>query len=260
MAEFIAVFHGVSPQIRRVEIDRPWTWLARGWTDLLSAPRISMAYGALITAISVALAAVLFLADIPYLLLPMAAGFFLVAPLIATGLYETSRRREAGEPVALGSVIAAWKRNGGQIANLGVALMLLHLAWVRIATLLFALFFEGAHPALGAIIDTVFFSPASLPFLATGSAIGFVLAAFAFALTAVSIPMLLDRDVNVFTAIATSFSAVRHNWRPMTLWAGLIVVFTAVGMATFFLGLILVMPLIGHATWHAYRDLVVPVR
>ena len=142
----------------------------------------------------------------------------------------------------------------------GVVLMLLHLAWVRVATLLFALFFDGAHPTWGTIIDTVFFSRASLPFLATGCAVGFALACAAFALGAVSIPMLLDRDAGVFASIATSVAAVRHNWRPMALWAALIVVFTAAGMATLFVGLAVAMPLIGHATWHAYRDLVAPVR
>ncbi|MBL8696846.1 MAG: DUF2189 domain-containing protein [Alphaproteobacteria bacterium] len=244
------------PLIRRVEIDRPWLWLAKGWADMLAAPRISIAYGALIAAISVAIVAALFLMDMPYFTLPMAAGFFLVAPLVAVGLYETSRRLEAGEPVTLAAALAAILRNRAQLANLGIVLMLINLAWVRIATLLFALFFQGAHPTWGSIIDTIFFSPVSIPFLATGTVVGLCLAVCAFSLGAVSIPMLLDRDVNVFVAVMTSISAVRHNWRPMALWAALIVVFTAAGMATFFIGLAVVMPLIGHATWHAYRDVV----
>jgi uncharacterized membrane protein len=260
MNDTLAVFDGPTPLVRRVEIDRPWTWLSRGWNDLLAAPGISLAYGVLISGVSMALAATLLLFEMPYLLLPMAAGFFLVAPLIAVGLYETSRRLEAGEPVSLRHAIAAIRRNRMQLANLGVALMLIHLVWVRAATLLYALFFNKAHPGWGAIIDTVFFSAVSLPFLATGTLIGFALAVVAFAIGAVSIPMLLDREINVFTAIVTSVSAVRHNWRPMALWAALIVVFTAVGMATLFVGLVVAMPLIGHATWHAYRDLVVPVR
>jgi len=260
MNDTLAVFDGPSPHIRRVEIDRPWTWLAKGWNDLLAAPRISLLYGALIAAASIVLAGTLLLVDLPYLLLPMAAGFFLVAPLIAVGLYETSRRLETGEPVSLAAALGALKRNRAQLANLGIALMLIHLIWVRAASLIFALFFNTAHPTWGRIIDTVFFSPESLPFLATGCAVGFVFAVVAFAIGAVSIPMLLDRDVNVFTAIVTSISAVRLNWQAMALWAALIVVFTAVGMATFFIGLIVVMPLIGHATWHAYRDMVLPVR
>lgn len=260
MNETVAVFDGPIPVVRRVEIDRPWTWLARGWNDLLAAPSISLAYGVLIAAASIALAATLMLVDLPYLLLPMAAGFFLVAPLIGVGLYETSRRLELGQPVSLQAALAAVKRNRAQLANLGIVLMLIHLLWVRAASLLFALFFNKSHPTWGTIIDTVFFSSVSLPFLATGGLIGFALAVIAFAIGAISIPMLLEREVNVFTAIVTSVSAVRINWRPMALWAALIVVFTAVGMATFFIGLAVAMPLIGHATWHAYRDVVLPVR
>ena len=260
MAETLSVFAGPSPAIRRIEIDRPWAWLAAGWNDMVAAPRVSLLHGAIISGASIALAATLLVVDMPWLLLPMAAGFFLVAPLVAVGLYETSRRLEAGEAATIAGALGAVRRHLAPLANLGVVLMLLHLAWVRIATLLFALFFDGAHPGWGTIIDTVFFSPASLPFLATGCLVGFVLACAAFAIGAVSIPMLIDRDVGVFPAIVTSIAAVRLNWRPMALWAALIVVFTVAGMATFFVGLAVAMPLVGHATWHAYRDLVVPVR
>jgi uncharacterized membrane protein len=247
-----------AARIRTVEIDRPWNWLASGWKDILAAPHVSLAYGGAIAAASIALWAALVAFGSIHLLLPLAAGFFLVAPLIAVGLYETSRRLAAREPVSLGHALGALRRNGTQVALLGVALMLLHLLWVRIATLLFALFFDRAHPTWGSIIDTVFFSPMSLPFLATGSVVGFGLAVVAFAIGALSIPMLIDRDVDVFAAIVASVNAVRANWRPMALWAALIVVFTAVGMATFFVGLAIALPLIGHATWHAYRDLVDP--
>lgn len=258
MADSLAVFAGPMPGIRSVEIDRPWLWLAKGWADLLAAPQISIAYGALVSAVSLAIVGALFLLDMPYFALPMAAGFFLVAPLVAVGLYETSRRLETGEPVSLAAALGAILRNRAQLANLGIVLMLINLAWARIATLLFALFFQGAHPTWGSIIDTIFFSSVSIPFLATGTIIGLCLALCAFAIGAVSIPMLLDRDVNVLVAVLTSFAAVRQNWRPMALWAALIVIFTVAGMATFFIGLTVVMPLIGHATWHAYRDIVQP--
>jgi uncharacterized membrane protein len=95
-----------------------------------------------------------------------------------------------------------------------------------------------------------------LAFLVVGSAIGFGLAVLAFAISAVSLPMLVDRPVSVFAAIATSVAAVRLNARPLALWAALIAAFVAFGVVTFYLGLIVVLPLIGHATWHAYRDLV----
>jgi len=134
--------------------------------------------------------------------------------------------------------------------------MLFNLAWVRIATLLFALFFSDVNPGLERLIQWTLFSPSSLPFLVVGGAVGAALAVVVFAISAVSLPLLLDRDENVFTAIATSVTAVRLNWQAMALWAALIVVFTGLGIVTLFIGLAVTLPLIGHATWHAYKDLV----
>jgi uncharacterized membrane protein len=218
----IPVFAEPSPRINRIPLDRPWVWLARGWIDLRHAPIPALAYGSALVLASFVVTGALLFAGMIYLLLPMAAGFFLVAPVIAVGLYE----------------------------------MLIHLFWVRIATLLFALFFHAGNPGWDGMLDAVFFSRVSLPFLVTGTLIGGVLAAVSFALSAVSIPMLLDREVNVFTAIATSWTAVTTNWKPMALWAVLIVFFTGIGLATFYLALAVTVPLIAFASWHAYRDLV----
>ena len=118
--------------------------------------------------------------------------------------------------------------------------------------------FGAPRNSIRELIDLTLFSPTALPFLIVGTALGAVLAALVFAISAISIPMLLDkRDCTVWVAIATSWVAVRANWKPMALWAVLIVAFTGFGMIPFFLGLAITMPLIGHATWHAYKDLVV---
>jgi uncharacterized membrane protein len=256
MMDAVPVFEDPSPRINRVPLDRPWVWLGRGWIDLRQAPGLALAYGAILVGASFAVTAALLFADMIYLLLPVAAGFFLVAPVAAVGLYEISRRHEMGLPVSGADVARAWRRNGAQIALLGLVLMLIHLFWVRIATLLFALFFHAGNPGWDGMIQTVFFSRVSLPFLVTGTLMGGVLAAISFAFSAVSIPMLLDRDVNVFTAIATSWTAVTSNWKPLALWAVLIVFFTGIGLATFYLALAVTVPLIAFASWHAYRDLV----
>jgi uncharacterized membrane protein len=256
-SDAVPVFTTPSPRIRVVPVDRPWLWLARGWTDMTRAPAVALAYGGCLVGASFLLTLGLALAELYYLILPLAAGFMLVAPLLAVGLYEVSRRLERGTPPpTLLEAVLAWRRNPLQIALSGLVLMLIHLAWVRIATLLFALFFEQAQPTLPGLLQVMFLSKFSLPFLATGAVIGAALAAFVFAISAVSFPMLLDRDVGVATAIATSFTAVAVNWRPMALWAGLIVVFTSLGLATLYLGLAVALPLIAMATWHAYRDLV----
>jgi uncharacterized membrane protein len=256
-SDAVPVFTTPSPRIRVVPVDRPWLWLARGWSDLTRAPAVALAYGASLVVVSFLLTLGLALAELYYLILPLAAGFMLLAPLLAVGLYEVSRRLERGAvPPTLLEAALAWRRNPLQIALSGLVLMLIHLAWVRLATLLFALFFEQAQPTLAGVLQVVFLSRLSLPFLATGALIGAALAAAVFAISAVSFPMLLDRDVGVATAIATSLTAVAVNWRPMALWAGLIVVFTSLGLATFYVGLALALPLVAMATWHCYRDVV----
>ena len=256
MSEAIQVFPSPGPKIRLVPIDRPWEWLAAGWRDYMRTPQIGLAYGAVLVVAGFAVVLCLYLADELYLVLPITAGFMFVAPALAVGLYEVSRRLQAGEAPTLGASVSAWRRNAGQIAALGLILMLLHLVWVRIAMLLYPLFFTGGNPDLADLPNILLFSPMSLPFLVVGTILGGCLAAVVFAISAVAIPMLVDRDVGVITAIATSVVAVRGNLRPMALWAAIIVVFTGAGLALFYVGLAVTLPLIAHASWHCYKDLV----
>ena len=140
---------------------------------------------------------------------------------------------------------------------MGLVLLFFNLAWMRLAQLLFALFEWRTMPSWDRFSDLVWFSSKSLPFLIVGVACGALLAAAAFAVGAFSIPYLLDRrESNLFEAIATSVAAVRFNWRPMVLWASLIVILTVIGMLPGLVGLVLTLPLVGFSTWHAYRDVV----
>ena len=257
MSETIAVFPTPRPLIRRVPVDRPWAWLAAGWRDIVAAPAASLSYG-LVPVAAGWLAIVLMLRfDLPYLVLPLSAGFFYVGPFIATGLYEISRRLEAGQPVDGKSTLMAWRRNPEQIALMGVLLLLFHLAWMRMAQLLFAIFEWRSVPSWDRFLDLVWTSSKSLPFLALGVGLGAFLAAIAFAIGAFSIPYLLDRrNSNMFEAIATSVAATRLNFRPMLLWAAVIVFLTGLGMIVGLLGLVVTLPLVAHATWHAYRDVI----
>jgi uncharacterized membrane protein len=257
MAETVAVFRAPQPHIRKVALDRPWLWLGAGWRDLRAAPLPSLAFGAAsVIAGWLAISLLLWL-DLPYLVLPLSAGFFFVGPFIAVGLYEISRRLEGGLPVDAEGTLLAWRRNPDQIALMGLLLLLLHLAWLRAAQLLFAMFEWQTVPSWDRFLDLAWHSARSLPFLTAGVAVGAVLAALAFAIGAFSMPYLLDRrGANLFEAIATSVTAVRLNLRPMMLWAGLIVLLVALAMIPGLLGLVVVLPVVAHATWHAYRDIV----
>lgn len=252
----IAVFSEASPRVRRVGNDRPWLWLAGGWEDMRRAAGVSVAWALIFVAVGAALTGGLAALGAYEAILPLAAGFPLVAPILVIGLYEVSRRLERGEAVDFKTPLLAWRRNAGQIGFLGFVLGFVFLAWMRIATLLFAWFFGTAPFAAGDFLNQVVLSGANILFLAIGTGIGAVLALVVFAISAVSVPMLLDREVNVFTAIATSVAAVRANPRPMLLWALLIVLFTGAGLLLALVGLILTLPLVAHATWHAYRELV----
>jgi uncharacterized membrane protein len=189
----------------------------------------------------------------------LAGGFLLIAPLLAVGLYEKSRALAANEYVSFGSTLTAAWRAIGRLSPFAAALLIIYLVWVRLAFLLFSLFLgtSGLPPA-HEFMPTLLFTAQGLGLLVVGTAIGAVLAAIVFAISAISIPMLMDRNIDAVTAMVRSAKAVIDNPRPMGLWAILIAGFMALGIATMGLGLVLAFPLIGHATWHAYRDFVSP--
>jgi uncharacterized membrane protein len=238
--------------------DDPWLWLAAGWRDLTRAPRLSLAYGAIFSFGSLGFVSGLIWLDLFYLLLPLGAGFMLVGPILAIGLYEGSRRLETGESVGFFDVLNGCRESLPRIMWAGGGLGLVMFAWMQIAALLFMLFFgDGHYPSEPQLMfEMLFYSPRGLAFIFVGSSIGAVIAFVVFAFSAISMPLLMERDVDFIAAGKISVDAVRHNLRPMLLWAALIGLFTATGIVTLFLGLIICFPLIGHSTWHAYRALV----
>jgi uncharacterized membrane protein len=231
-----------------------WRWLEKGWHDFRRAPVVGLAYGVGAVVLSYAVCFGLVLGGKAELLLPATGGFFLMAPIIVSGLYDVSRRLELGQPVSLRSALFAW-RSSGQILLMGGVLLFLHVVWIRLALLLSALFLHDANPTLEGLLPFLG-SGRGLALLVVGTFLGGGLALLGFYATAVSLPLIVDRDVSVPDAIACSINTVNENLHAMGLWAALIVVFTGIGIATAFIGLAIVVPVFAHATWHAYRDLV----
>ena len=253
----LAIEGASLPATRQVSLEAPWQWLAAGWRDLWRAPAVGLGYGLVVAAAGAALSLGLFYLGALPLVLPLAAGFMLLGPMLAVGLYETSRRLEAGEPLRPARLLAVKTASPGQLAFIGILLMLFMLAWVRIATLLFALFFGlTAYPPIDEWVALLIFTAEGLIFLIVGTAVGGLLAVTVFAISAISVPMLMVREIDAVTAMLTSLRAVRRNPAPMLLWAWLIALLIAFGIATLYVGLIVTFPLVGHATWHAYRALV----
>ncbi len=230
------------------------TWLAKGWQDLTRQPLMSLFYGLGLAIISILLVCLMIALQYDYILFPALAGFLIVGPLLAMGLYEKSRLLERGAAVSLNQMLFVKLRSGAQIFYAGVLLCLLTLLWMRAAVLLYALFFGVTpFPGLAHIAELLLNQPVGWAMLAVGTAVGGLFASFAFAVSAFSIPMLLDRQTDALTAMGTSMALVWNNVWPMIAWGAIILFLCAVGVATLFIGFIVIFPLLGHASWHAYR-------
>jgi uncharacterized membrane protein len=183
----------------------------------------------------------------------------LLGPALTIGLQAISRDLERGEHPSFARALFAWRANPGPILHAGLALMCLFLLWLRLVQVIFAVtLFHTTGLDVQSLLNATLFTISGLAFVMLFVAIGTVMAALVFAGGAFALPMLLDRPVSMHEALATSFRAVMHNLPAMILWAAMLVILTAAGMALFFVGLVITLPLAGHATWHAYRAVIGP--
>lgn len=242
------------PTVRRVAFGRPLVWLKAGGRDMRANPIASLAYGLLFAIAGDVI--LIFSWRNAYLFTAAVSGFFLIAPLLAGGLYEISRRHADGLHSTFVDSLAGWSRNGQSMAMYGLLLALLALVWERSSAVLFALFVAELTPDLAAFVSTVLLNPEYRGLTLAWFLVGGALSLLVFALSAVSIPMLVDRQVDFVTAMMTSLRAVTSNPAPLLLWAALVVALTLIGFASLLFGLVILLPLLGHASWHAYRDLV----
>lgn len=244
-----------TPKVRIVAVEQPWEWLGAGWKDMWRAPAVSISYGLLFVIMGYLL---VYLVEGQFqYALALTTGFLLAGPFLSMGLYDISRRLEAGEPATLGHALTVWRSNVWPILMFGGLIGLLMIVWARLSAVLFGVIVGGGrHLVLDSSVAQLFFSGSGLTFLIVFTLVGAVIAAAVFVISVVSIPMMLDRKTDFVMAVLTSITAVWANPWTMLLWAALITVFTGIGLITFYLGLAIVLPLIGHASWHAYQDIV----
>ena len=245
------------PTIRNVGFGAPFQWIDRGFSDLKACPVASLFYGFCFTAMGLL---VTFVFEHAYQYTSaVTTGFLLLAPFFAMGLYELSRRRELGQACALAPTLTVWRRNAGNIAVFAAVLTVIFLIWARASLVVFAIFYTREMPNLSGFLGQVL-SMENLEFLLVYFGVGFVFALLVFAVSVVSIPLMLDRNQDAVTSMLASIRALAENPMPLLVWAALIVGLTLLGFMSFHIGLAVLMPVVGHATWHAYRDLVEPLK
>jgi len=241
------------PPVRHIDRSAALRWIAAGWSDLRAAPGASLFYGAMF-ALMGWLIYFVFRHAYEYTS-ALTAGFLLVGPFLCTGLYDISRRRAAGEQVRLRPTLTAWRANLGAFSLFALILTVVMLVWARAALVTFALFFSSGMPTLAGFLGRVA-SVEHWDFVLTYFAVGGLFATIVFALSVVSVPLMLARGTDTVVAAITSVRALALNPLALALWALAIVLLIGAGFATLFLGLLITVPIVGHATWHAYRDLV----
>jgi uncharacterized membrane protein len=246
------------PGIRRIAASDLWDALARGYQDFAAFPSFAVFLCLIYPIIGFALGGLMFGTNMLPLVYPFAAGFALVGPIAALALYEMSRQREAGhEPDIAHAFDVVKSASMPAILAVSALLIALFIAWVAAAQALHTAIMGPVWPTAPMdFINGILTTREGWTLIIVGNLIGALFAVVAFALSVVSFPLLLDRDVGAVAAVTTSLRAVAANPGPMALWGIIVAALLLAGSIPFFLGLAVVMPLLGHATWHLYRKVV----
>ncbi len=246
------------PQVRPISVHDVIDALASGLLDFRKAPVYGLTIGAFFAAggLFVVLSAAAL--DMSYLSYPAAAGFVLIGPFAAVGLYEVSRRLETGEDLSWRKIFGTmWAQKSRELSWMAFVVLFIQIMWMYQVRLLLALFLGfRSFASFDEFLTEIITTPEGMMFLAVGHVVGALLSLILFSLTVISFPLLLEEDRDFITAMITSVRAVVLSPGPMIGWAFVVTVLLIVSMAPAFLGLIITLPVLGHTTWHLYRKCV----
>jgi len=248
------------PIVRKIGFADLKDALAKGIDDFWAMPTHVIFLAIIYPVVGLFLARLTFGLHVMPLLFPLAAGFALIGPFAAIGLYEMSRQREQGVDATWKHAFEVWRCPSlDSIAALGTVLMIVFLIWLAVAQSLFqSLFGYGSPESIGQFVSDILTTSAGWTLIIAGNGIGFLFAVFVLTVSVVSFPLLLDRDVGAVVAAQTSVRAVLRNPLTMVAWGLFIAVALVIGSLPFFVGLAVVMPVLAHSSWHLYRKVVEP--
>ncbi|CAD5373965.1 conserved membrane hypothetical protein [Rubrivivax sp. A210] len=235
--------------LRTVGLTDPLRWLHLGWRDFLRAPAIGLFYGGCFMLMGWALLWVF--ESSPAYVLALSGGFLLMGPFLCLGMYRVSQRLENGQTPEFADSLFAWQARTGQLAIFAVVLLVLEMLWARATLVVFAISFDGMPDFKGSLLALV--AGENLPFLVTWLALGAVFATLIYAVSVVSMTMILHRRTDAISAGLTSMRLVLSQTLVMMVWAFIISGLVVLAMLPWFAGLLVVGPVLGHASWHAYR-------
>lgn len=236
-------------QLNPLSLADPLRWLAAGWRDFRRAPAIGLFYGGCFMVMGWALLKMFEWA--PAYVMALSAGFLLMGPFLALGLYRVSQRLENGERPDFGDSLLAWDQRTGTLAIFGFVLLVLEMLWGRATLVIFAVSFDGMPDLKGSLLALL--DPENLGFIVAWLAVGALFAGLIYAVSVISIPMILHRQTDAITAGLTSLRLVLTQTGVMLWWGFLIAAVVVLAMLPWFAGLLVAGPVIGHASWHAYR-------
>lgn len=244
-----------SLKLADLQTSDPFQWLQQGWADFRRCPRIGLFYGLCFFAMGHALLAVF--QNAPAYVLALSAGFLLMGPFLCLGLYDASKAMQTqSHRPSLRASLLAWRPTKGTMSIFAGVLLILELLWGRASLVVFAVTFN-TMPSTETLLPQLL-NPDNLSFLITYTVVGGLFAGLIFVTSVISIPMIMDRQVDAVSAGLTSIRACLQNPGVMLLWGALITLLIGLAMLPFFLGLFVAGPVIGHATWHAYQKIVPP--